>query len=141
VSTVRGIGHHADHVYASGLSSAGHVTGAYWSPLDGHATHAYVWHQGQALPLQTDPGHDSRGHDVNAAGLVVGTQCMAGQDIRGCRASLWTQGVRQDLNELTSAPVGHVLVDARSINDQGRIVGWMMTPSGHMQGFLLTPRH
>ena len=138
-STVRGITGLADHVYASGLSSAGHITGAYWAPLEGHATQAYIWYQGRGAPLQTDPGHDSRGHSVNAAGQVVGTQCAAGEDIRGCRASLWTHGIRQDLNLLAPPPAGHVFVDARAINDRGQIIGWMRGPGGQMQGFLLTP--
>lgn len=139
VGTVRAIASPVDHVYASGLSSAGHVTGAYWAPRQGHATQAYLWHQGHAAALQTDPGHDSRGHSVNAAGQVVGTQCAARQDIRGCRASLWTNGIRQDLNALATPPAGHVFVDARAINDRGQIVGWMRGPAGLMQGFLLTP--
>ncbi|MFT3857595.1 MAG: hypothetical protein QM742_08900 [Aquabacterium sp.] len=138
-ATVRGIASDVDHVYVSGLSSAGHVTGAFWTPLEGHTTQGYLWFQGRAQILQTDPGHDSRGHSVNAAGLVVGTHCASRQDIRGCRASLWTNGLRQDLNKLTTPPAGHVLVDARAINDRGQIIGWMTNPAGLMRGYLLTP--
>jgi hypothetical protein len=138
-SVLRSVNSPVDHVYASGLSSAGHVTGAYWAPLEGRSTQGYVWHQGWVQSLHTDPGHDSRGHSVNAGGLVVGTHCAPFQDIRGCRASLWTNGVRQDLNKLANPPAGHVLLDARGINDKGQIVGWMMAPSGVMLGFLLNP--
>lgn len=137
---LRSIGGADDHVYASGLSAAGHVTGAYWSPQAGSNTQAYLWHQGRVHPLATDPGHDSRGHSVNAAGEVVGTHCATGQDIRGCRATVWTHGVRRDLNELTSPPAGFTFVDARAINDQGQITGWMVDTQGLFRGFLLTPR-
>jgi len=139
VTTLRDIASPIDHVYASGLSSAGHVTGAYWSPLEGRVTQAYLWFQGKAQGLQTDPGHDSRGHSVNAAGQVVGAHCEWGLDIRGCRASLWQDGVRHDLNGLVSLPPGQVLVDARRINDKGLIIGWMRDATGRMQGVLLTP--
>ena len=138
-TALRSISSPVDHVYASGLSAAGHITGAYWAPLGGHNTQAYLWYQGRAQSLPTDPGHDSRGHSVNAAGQVVGTHCAPGQDIRGCRATLWEGGIRHDLNRMATPPAGHVLVDARSINDHGQIVGWMMSPSGRMHGFLLNP--
>lgn len=137
-TTLRAITSAQDHIYAAGLSSAGHVTGAYWAPLNGSNTQGYVWYQGRAQALPTDANHDSRGHSVNALGQVVGNHCQAGQDLRGCRATLWTNGVKLDLNKLVVPPKGYTLVDARSINDQGQITGWMVNNEGLYRGFTLT---
>ncbi len=140
VTALRAITTPEDHIYASGLSSAGHVTGAYWSPLAGSNTVAYVWFKGRAQPLSTDPGFESRGHSVNAQGHVVGNHCEPSADIRTCRATLWAHGQRIDLNRLAAAPAGYTLVDARAINDQGQITGWMATADGQFKGYVLTPR-
>ncbi|TAK99723.1 MAG: hypothetical protein EPO09_00760 [Aquabacterium sp.] len=139
-STLRTIDGTENYVYAEGLSSAGHVAGFYWAPASKQGNRAYVWYQGRAQALPTDAGYSSVAYGVNAAGQVAGSHCRTDQDIHGCRAVVWTNGVRQDLNTLAAPPAGYTFVQAKSINDQGRIVGWMVNGNKVYRGFLLTPR-
>jgi hypothetical protein len=127
-------------IHAEAVSSAGHVAGFYWAPASRQGNRAFVWFQGRAQGLPTDPGFSSLAHGVNAAGQVVGSHCRTDQDIHGCRAVVWTNGVRLDLNAMAQAPAGFQLVQARAINDQGQITGWMVNGAHAYKGFVLTPR-
>jgi probable HAF family extracellular repeat protein len=139
-TTLRSIDGSVNHVYAEGLSSAGHMAGFYWSPSSGEGNKAFVWYQGRALSLPTAPGHTSHAYAVNALGQVVGSHCAAGQDPRSCHATVWTNGVRQDLHTLLTAPSGQTLVQATGINDRGQITGWMLDAGHTYRAFLLTPQ-
>lgn len=140
VSTLRTVDGTENYVYAESLSSAGHVAGFYWAPANKQGNRAYVWYQGRVQALPTEAGYSSVAYGVNALGQVAGSHCRTDQDIHGCRAVVWTNGVRQDLNSLTTPPDGYTLVQAKAINDQGQITGWMIDRHRHARGFTLTPR-
>lgn len=127
-------------IHAEAVSSAGHVAGFYWAPASRQGNRAFVWYQGRAQSLPTDLGYSSLAYGVNAAGQVVGSHCRTDQDIQGCRAVVWANGARQDLNAMVQAPAGFLLVQARAINDQGQITGWMVNGAHVYKGFVLTPR-
>lgn len=139
-STLRTVDGTENYVYAEGLSSAGHVAGFYWAPANKQGNRAYVWYQGRAQALPTEAGYSSVAYGVNALGQVAGSHCRTDQDIHGCRAVVWTNGVRQDLHSLATPPDGYTLVQAKSINDQGQITGWMIDRHRRSRGFTLTPR-
>lgn len=139
-TTLRTVDGSENDVHAEAISSAGHVAGFYWAPASKQGNRAYVWYQGRAQALPTDAGFSSVAYGVNAAGQVVGSHCRTDQDIHGCRAVVWTNGVRQDLNALATAPAGFTFVQAKSINDQGQITGWMVNASNAYQGFALIPK-
>lgn len=138
-STLRTVDGSENHVYAEALSSAGHVAGFYWAPASKQGNRAYVWFQGRAQTLPTESGYSSVAYGVNAAGQVAGSHCRTDQDIHGCRAVVWTNGVRQDLNALATPPAGFTFVQAKAINDQGQITGWMVNRSKVYRGFVLKP--
>lgn len=140
VSTLRSVDGSENYVYAEALSSAGHVAGFYWAPANKQGNRAYVWYQGRAQALPTDAGYSSVAYGVNATGQVAGSHCRTDQDIHGCRAVIWTNGVRQDLNSLATPPAGYTFVQAKAINDQGQITGWMIDGRNRASGFTLTPR-
>jgi uncharacterized membrane protein len=127
-------------VHAEGISSAGHVAGYYWAPASKQGNRAYVWYQGRTQILPTEPGYSSVAYSVNGMGQVAGSHCRTDQDILGCAAVVWSNGVRQDLNALATAPQGFTLVQAKAINDQGQITGWMVNANHLYRGFLLIPR-
>lgn len=139
-TTLRTVDGSENDVHAEAISSAGHVAGFYWAPASKQGNRAYTWYQGRAQALPTDTGYSSVAYGVNAAGQVVGSHCRTDQDIHGCRAVVWTNGVRQDLNVLATPPAGFTFVQAKSINDQGQITGWMVNASNAYRGFALTPR-
>ncbi|HEX5354832.1 MAG TPA: hypothetical protein VFW93_01345 [Aquabacterium sp.] len=137
--TLRTVDGAENYVYAQALSTAGHVAGFYWAPASKQGNRAYVWFQGRAQALPTDTGYSSVAYGVNAAGQVAGSHCRTDQDIHGCRAVVWTNGVRQDLNTLAMPPAGFTFVQAKAINDQGQITGWMVNGSKVYRGFVLKP--
>lgn len=139
ISTLRTVDGTENDVHAEALSSAGHVAGFYWAPANKQGNRAYVWYQGRAQALPTDAGYSSVAYSVNAAGQVAGSHCRTDQDIHGCRAVIWTNGVRQDLNSLATRPEGYTFVQAKAINDQGQITGWMIDRRNRARGFTLSP--
>ena len=140
VNTLRTVDGSENYVYAEALSSSGHVAGFYWAPASKQGNRAYLWYQGRAQALPTEPGYSSVAYGVNATGLVVGSHCRTDQDIHGCRAVIWTNGVRQDLNSLAKPPDGYTFVQAKGVNDQGQITGWMIDGRKRTRGFTLSPR-
>lgn len=139
-STLRTVDGTENDVHALGISSAGHVAGFYWAPASKQGNHAYVWFQGRAQALPTEAGYSSVAYGVNAAGQVVGSHCRTDQDIHGCRAVVWTNGVRQDVNALATPPAGFTFVQAKAINDRGQITGWMVNAANTYRGFALLPQ-
>ncbi len=139
-TTLRTVDGSENDVHAEAISSAGHVAGFYWAPASKQGNRAYIWFQGRAQALPTDMGYSSVAYGVNAAGMVVGSHCRTDQDIHGCRAVIWLNGERQDLNALATPPAGFTFVQAKAINDQGQITGWMVNAANVYRGFVLTPQ-
>jgi probable HAF family extracellular repeat protein len=129
-----------NHVYAEGLSTAGHVTGFYWAPANPQGNKAFVWFQGRAQTLATLPDHSSHAYAVNAQGQVVGSHCTSRPGTQDCHATVWTNGERLDLNTMATPPAGYTLVQATGINDQGQISGWMFSAPKAYRAFVLTPQ-
>lgn len=139
-TVLRTIDGNDNDIHAESVSTAGHVAGYYWAPAGRQGNRAFLWYQGHALILPTEPGFSSLAYGVNANGQTVGSHCRTDQDVHGCRAVLWVDGVRLDLNALTQVPDNYKLVQARAINDQGQITGWMVNGQQAYRAFLLTPK-
>lgn len=100
--------------------------------------HAFLWTAGNSpTDLGTLGGTNSVAYDINSVGEVVGSAQVAGGAFR---AFIYDQASRTmaDLNVLTAGS-GWTLVEARDINDNGKIVGYGINPSGFAHAFLLTP--
>ena len=121
---------------------------------------AFVWHDvnsnnvsdsGELKNLGTLGGTHSAAYDINSSTYVVGSaDISSGADPR--RAFIWHDangdgdgddlddaGEMRNLNELLApASPSWTLMEARSINDVGQIVGWGLI-SGQVHAFLLTP--
>lgn len=112
-----------------------------------HATHAFMWQNGQMTDLGTLGGENSSAAAINDKGDVVGWS--EGTDGRR-RAFVYTGGKMIDLNAqlILMDAEGKTLVqtvflaEARSINSDGVIVGWGTAPtdpSGPTKAFMLRP--
>jgi len=108
--------------------------------------HPFVWSQtGGMINLGTLSGTNAFGYDVNSSGFVVGTSEVTGG---GTHAYVWHDdnanglndpGEMKDLNSQFSDASWTTLVEARSINEGGQIVGWGTMSNGETHAFLLTP--
>jgi len=138
------------------ISEDGHVVGYSQTPSNNASKpiHPFVWFDansnnttdaGEMIDLHTLSGTNAYGYDINATGYVVGTsEVTAG----GTHAYVWhdddgngvdTPGEMKDLNGQFSDATWTTLVEARSINDGGQIVGWGTKSNGETHAFLLTP--
>jgi probable HAF family extracellular repeat protein len=124
---------------ALSLNNQGQVVGG--SALPGNTTvHAFLWtrHTGMrdlgALPRDVV----CAGVGINNRGEVVGPSIDASGNPR---AFLWQNGVMTDLNTLIPAGSPLFLLFASGINDVGEIVGFGVTGTGDVHGFLATPKH
>lgn len=115
------------HSQAMALNDNGQVVGNL-ANADLNDAHAFL---AQGGGMQDLGGSISFAYDINNAGLIVGES--------GQRAVLWENGALKDLNTLIPADSGWVLLNARGINDRGRIVG-KGTFNGQARTFLLKPR-
>jgi probable HAF family extracellular repeat protein len=116
--------------------------------------HAFIWHDDNANSL-SDPGEmkdlgtlggtNSIAYDINASGQVVGS---ADVSPGVSHAFLWHDdngngandpGEMKDLSSLIPPGSSWTLQEARSINDNGQIVGVGLNPSGQTHAFLLAP--
>jgi len=132
--------------------------GGYWAS---YGAPTYVMHtHGSDTPIAAlQPSDSIWPRALNNAGVVVGRMGPAtpagypfywgkpGLPVNNegstGRAFIWRQGVTTDLNTWVSArgvrlPSGSVLVDARSINDQGSIVAQMRSSTGTLSWVRLT---
>jgi probable HAF family extracellular repeat protein len=94
----------------------------------------------RTVDLSTLGGTNSAAYCINNAGTAVG---MSGMPAGLPHAFMVTNalggtGHMVDLNSLIPTNSGWVMMEARSINASGQIVGWGMH-SGHTNAFLLTP--
>ena len=124
--------------HACAINNQGHVVGH--SDLTGDTTfHAYLWTRETGMrDLGTLPGDfASLAIGINDRGEVVGGSLDVNFNIR---ASLWQNGAMTDLNTLIPANSGLYLLLAESINSSGEIVGFGVTNTGEVHGFLATPR-
>src|SRR5262249_39911120 len=84
----------------------------------------------------------SGGLGINNKGEVVGASVSPpGLPLGNTRAVLWRKGVITDLNALIPADSPLYLLTAFAINDVGEIVGFGVTSTGEVHGFLATPIH
>jgi probable HAF family extracellular repeat protein len=124
--------------HACAINNQGHVVGH--SDLTGDTTfHAYLWTRETGMrDLGTLPGDfASLAIGISDRGEVVGGSLDVNFNIR---ASLWQNGAMTDLNTLIPANSGLYLLLAESINSSGEIVGFGVTNTGEVHGFLATPR-
>ena len=107
---------------------------------------AFLWTQIAGMQdLGVLPGgNSSRALGVNDAGAVVGSSTSS----LGERAFIWTRNTgMQDLNNLASLPLGAVLIEAHSINNQGQMLVMGGASDEHHcapappTSFRLTPLH
>ena len=118
---------------ANGLNNLGQVVGA--SSTVTNAGHAFLYSSGTMVDLGTLGGSWSTALGISNTGLVVGR----GDTADGAEhAFLYSGGAMTDLNALLSSSSEWTLTDARSINDNGQIVG-QGTINGVQHAFLMTP--
>jgi probable HAF family extracellular repeat protein len=142
--------------FAWRISEDGHVVGYGETPSNNASKpiHPFVWFDannnnmndaGEMKDLGTLSGTNAYGYDINASGYVVGTSDVTGG---GTHAYVWHDdnsngvndpGEMKDLNAQFSDASWTTLVEARSINDGGQIVGWGTMTNGETHAFLLTP--
>ena len=142
------------------ISEDGHVVGYSDTQFTGSGdNHPFVWFDansnnisdaGEMKDLGTLSGTNAYGYDINATGYVVGTSEVTSG---GTHGYVWHDdnsngvndpGEMKDLSSPTLVPTLSTdgwtsLVEARSINDGGQIVGWGTKSNGETHAFLLTP--
>lgn len=103
---------------AYGINVQGWVVGrAYVDDLDSRPV---LWRDGQLIDLGMLPAATSAtAFAVNAGGVVVGAYELDNNSPRGW---VWSDGQLADLNDLVDGLPAHaVVLDARAVDDQGRI--------------------
>jgi probable HAF family extracellular repeat protein len=120
---------------ASQINQAGAVAGIADLPDQTH--HGFLWTGGvmhDLPPLSGSPC--SNGFNLNNRDVVVGnsTNCNGGD----VSATIWINGVPNDLNTLTAPSPLH-LTEPVGINDAGEIIGYGVLPNGDEHNFLLIP--
>ncbi|HET6861902.1 MAG TPA: DUF3466 family protein [Pyrinomonadaceae bacterium] len=115
------------------MNSSGAVVGN--AQTSGGLPRAFIYN-GRLQGLGTLPGgSQSMAFGINNLGQVVGS---SDNQTRTLHAFLYSKGTIKDLNDLIPTFSGWILVEARSINDSGQIVGNGIL-RGQERGFLLTP--
>jgi len=138
------------------ISEDGHVVGYSQTPSNNASLpiHPFLWFDannnntsdaGEMKDLGTLSGVNAYAYDINASGYVIGTSEVSGG---GTHAYVWHDdnangandaGEMKDLNGQFTDATWTTLVEARSINDGGQIVGWGTKSNGETHAFLLTP--
>lgn len=143
---------------ASGINAAGDVIGF----TDNGNSQSFLYSKGKMTLLGSLGGTFSGGvqvYGINSQDAVVGIaynknteawgysntpessldyHVLGGYMTTGSHAVIYRDGVLQDLNDLIDPSLGWELLDARSINDSGQIVGEGVI-NGHIHAFILTP--
>lgn len=117
---------------ALGINDTGLKVG--YLAMNGIPVQAVTFTDGKADKLPT-AGSPSCANAVNLGEDIVGWSVFDGKRL----ACIWQDDICYDLNALVKLPTGWTLLDARSINKKGQIVGVAMSPAGQ-RAFLLTPR-
>ena len=118
---------------AEGVNSSGQIVGSnYFSGVGSDSImHATLWQNGAATDLTPNELiGSSAAHAVNDAGVIVGYDGFA---------TIWRNGVEQNLNDLIPANSGLTLYNALGINNLGQIVGQGRNSANVDEAFLLTP--
>ncbi len=131
-----------DSAYAHAISNAGHVVGEAGDGVNHFAEAAMytldkddpvVW-LGKLVGFDT-----STAFDVNSDGLIVGVSTLFGANGREDRAVAWVNGEIFDLSSALSESSGWTrLLSATGVNEHGDIVGYGLTDTGDVRGFVLT---
>ena len=139
------LGGAAWHTPAS-INNRGEVVGFSDLPGDNNGKHinfhAFLWTRQTGMQdLGALPGDTiSEALGINEQGQVVGESCTD-NTFSNCRAFLWQDGVKTDLNRL-APPGSPFLIFANDINDRGEITGEAFIPStGEAPAFLAVPTH
>jgi probable HAF family extracellular repeat protein len=94
---------------------------------------------GKNIDLGTLGGWESEAMSINDNGQIVG---CAENGLGNIKATLFDPiggGNNIDLNTLIDPSLGWTLIEARSINDNGWIVGVGINPGGYERAYLLIP--
>ncbi|MBT9596010.1 MAG: hypothetical protein IV094_08505 [Vitreoscilla sp.] len=110
-----------------------------------YTVHAALWRDGIAIDLGTlGEGRNSYAWGIDHEGTVVGySHTTAHNHVKDRRAAVWRDGAAIDLNtwlDDATRAAGWVLLEARSINEDGVIAGVAKNAiNGKERGFRLTP--
>jgi probable HAF family extracellular repeat protein len=128
---------------AGNINNRGEVVGTAQSPIDG-TIHAFKWTRQTGMQdYGAFPGAVATitpcCHTINDRGEIVGFSVEPTNSYGG-RALIWQGKEPKDLNDFVRAPSPFVqLLAASSISDAGEIIGWGVTTTGEVHGFLATP--
>jgi probable HAF family extracellular repeat protein len=125
---------------AYGINNLGQSVGESW--LNSSSSHhAVLWQSGGGITdLGLISGTDwSNAQAIDDSGVAVGTSFATDGSIH--RMFVWdsADGLQDADNLLDSSGAGWTLYGARGINDLGQITGYGESPSGQIDGVLLTP--
>lgn len=123
------------------VNSKGQVLGQF---NDKGSTSVFIYNMnsGATTTLPTLGGNLNNAYSFNSKGQVAGSANLCSDPHQKCYntyvATLYSQGVMTNLNDLMPAGSGWILESATGINDKGEIIGYGIYDGG-LEGFLLTP--
>ncbi|HEY8837559.1 MAG TPA: hypothetical protein VIO16_07760 [Dehalococcoidia bacterium] len=118
--------------FALGINDAGIIVGMDWT--SGTGSRAVRWlppTTAGGLYTKEDLGVSGDAYDINNVGEIVGLNCVPGQV---CKPFYWLDGLLKDLPMLQPVRGG----GARSINENGDVVGWSRLPNSYQHAVLWT---
>lgn len=121
--------------FGQGINDVGQVVG--YSDVDNTIQRAFLYSNGSMVSLGSLGGYISRGNGINNGGQVVGVSEINGHG--AWHTFLYSGGTMYDLNNLTTAPIGWLLIEANGINDRGQIAGYGRSPPGEYHAVRLDP--
>src|SRR5207248_1011909 len=127
--------------YARGINNAGQVVGEYYD-VKRRASHAFIYNQGVFTDIGNAESPETTTYGINDSGQIVGTTfVLEDNSCRECNdyephAFFYENGVLTDLNTLLSPNSEWQVMEARSINNKGKVVGYGLI-HGHYHAFLL----
>jgi probable HAF family extracellular repeat protein len=129
-----------DHSWAYSINNASQIVG-YAAKSDGlnSACLFDISGNGANTDLGDLGGYISFAWSINNNNQIVGRAMNSSGEFRACLFDPTGRGNNIDLNTLLDPSSGWLLIDARSINNNGYIVGCGINPEGDYSAFLLTP--